>query len=123
MAAPVAPASRRAARRPGGGRRATRRSSRCGVHGEPRSVERRNCLTATFAAATRMPRNGRMDRASSLVRDDITATDARHAARFRHITIFAHGMTDTGEQTFSAIRPATLDDLQALTEIYNYYVV
>src|SRR3954468_11459927 len=38
-------------------------------------------------------------------------------------SLFAHGMTDTREQTFSAIRPATLDDLQALTEIYNYYVV
>ena len=32
-------------------------------------------------------------------------------------------MTDTRERSVSAIRPATLDDLQALTDIYNHYVV
>ena len=32
-------------------------------------------------------------------------------------------MTDTREPAFCAIRPATLDDLPALTDIYNYYVV
>jgi phosphinothricin acetyltransferase len=32
-------------------------------------------------------------------------------------------MTDTRHTSWPAIRPATLDDLQALTDIYNYYVV